>query len=312
MYKRRMAQLCVACLFVATCGGGGDGPRANEAAPRTTSETSAVPVDRAGDLGMLLGPAFDAAEARLDAAVDRCLLDQGLSALDHGAPVDVGTPVPGFGITTMFGALPDGGDTGAETQAPVDPAEEAATSAQMVALFGGPGGDDDAALGWGAGCFGSAAQEVYGDAEPYLDLQDALDELTVAVEEDPRRHSALAAWQACMETQAGVYADDPETLVATFADEVATEFFVAGEPAEYPEPDDAVVGMPAGELRGGVDAAAVSARQAEERRLADAAVECGQTNLDPVEAEVRSELEARFMGEHRDLLDRIDLGRFIR
>ena len=260
---------------------------------------------------MLLGPAFDAAEARLAAAVDRCLTGQGQPALD-GAPVDFGPLAPGFGITTTFGVLPDGSPASAEPDAPVDPAQEETTSGQMLALFGGPGGDDDPALGWGGGCFGSAAQEIYGDAQPYLDLEEALDGLTGAVEQDPRRRTALAAWRACMQERAGVSPADPEALVATFADQATAEFFVAGEPAEYPAPNDTAAGMPAGQFRDGVDPAVVSARQADEQRLADAARACGGAELDPVEAQIRSELEARFMDEHRDLLDRVNLGRFIR
>jgi hypothetical protein len=95
-----------------------------------------------------------------------------------------------------------------------------------------------------------------------------------------------------MQDQAGVSPADPEALVATFADQATAEFFVTGEPAEYPAPDDTVAGTPAGEFRDGVDPALVSARQADEQRLADAAVACGGAELDPVEAQIRSELES--------------------
>ncbi|HLF40499.1 MAG TPA: hypothetical protein VI854_03385, partial [Acidimicrobiia bacterium] len=101
-------------------------------------------------------------------------------------------------------------------------------------------------------------------------------------------------------------------LVAGFADDIAAEFFVTEETAEYPAPDDSVEGAPAGALRPGVDGAAVTARQEEEQRLAGAAVACGGAELDPVDDQVRSDLEARFMDDHPDLLDRIDLGRFTR
>lgn len=298
-------------LTAGACASGGGDEAASRTERGATPETPGQTVNTVGDLQTLLGPAFEAAEARLATAVDTCLTDQGHPSLD-GAPVDFGRPAPGFGITTTFGVLPDGSPTSPEPDAPVDPAQEETTSAQMLALFGGPGGDDDPALGWGGGCFGSAAQEIYGDAQPYLDLEEALDDLTATVERDPRRLTALAEWQACMQDQAGVSPADPEALVATFADRATSEFFVTGEPAEYPAPDDTVAGMPAGEFRDGVDPALVSARQADEQRLADAAVACGGAELDPVEAQIRSELEARFMDEHRDLLDRVDLGRFVR
>lgn len=301
----------VLMLSAGACASGGGDAAASRTDRGATPETPGPPVETEGDLEALLGPAFEAAEARLATAVDRCLTGQGHPALDDGAPVAFGPP-PGFGITTTFGVSPDGSPTSAESDAPIDAADEEATSAQLLALFGGPAGDDDPALGWGGGCFGSAAQEIYGDAQPYLDLEEALDDLTGAVEQDPRRRTALTAWRECMQERAGVSPADPEALVATFADQATAEFFVTGEPVEYPTPDDTAAGTPAGEFRAGVDPALLSARQADEQQLADAAVACGDTELDPVEAQIRSELEARFMDEQRDLLDRVNLERFLR
>ncbi|MGH9022333.1 MAG: hypothetical protein ACRDV9_04410 [Acidimicrobiia bacterium] len=296
---------CVATAAVLAAGcSSGQGKDASAEASAPGLVTDGAPTR---DLMNLLGPALDASEARLNSAVNDCLVQAGLPPVPDLANL-APTPIAAFGVTTAFGVMPDGNDAGTVAIADEPPAD--LTPEQLAAIAGDPALEDDQAQGWGGGCFGEAAQAVYGDAGPYLELEAALDTLEEQVASDPRSAEALAEWRACMAEQ-GVDADTPETLAAGFTARATRELYIEDQPVEGTAPDGTTEAVSAGRLAPGLDTSVVKALQTEETRLASLADDCRSSAIDPVEQTVRAEQEAKFVTEHAELFRNLDLERFL-
>lgn len=296
-------------------------------------------------LDAYLDPPVDAAKSktdhqRLEELVAACMKDQGFEYTpvppddpDEGPgtrPADLSdrswVEKYGYGISTLV-ELPqeEQADPNAERMEKMTKQQR---EAYFKALHGsGGGGRAVTRAGAGAvpvgpeggdgGCFGKAAKEVYPDAKPidfeeFRDLFDAIDELEQRIRTDQRVTPLVREWAGCL-AGAGhsgfTGIDDPEqSIMKKWADLNGWQYDVntsggtprgtvvrkAGSEGKEPDPEQ------------------VAALRAEEIELALADVDCRGDYQATVD-QVRSELELRFIEEHREQLeryrDRINQGR---
>ncbi|HEX6336874.1 MAG TPA: hypothetical protein VFZ85_07970 [Jiangellaceae bacterium] len=211
-------------------------------------------------------------------------------------PEDEFTATYGYGISTI---LPD-------VDRPKDPNEaireamsQAEYEAYRIALHG------DQANAWSgetppplseSGCAGKATAEVYGNLDEYgrdplwEALTSDLSALDMRIDDDPRVVEAERAWINCM-ADAGYPTIDHigggQTLVANRMDEVLG---IEGSEALLPWSE--------------ADPEAVRELQQFEIAVASADRACKIEHFDDVFREVRFQLEAEFVEEHRDELER--------
>lgn len=166
--------------------------------------------------------------------------------------------------------------------------------------IGGKPGED-------AGCYGKAQQEVFPDAKPldfseFEDLFEAMSKLDQQVESDPRVAPLVTEWAGCLAGAGhGGFSkiNDPEqSIMKKWADLNGWK---------YAEGEDGGAGTTMARPAGGdvkpPDPEKTAELRAEEIKLALADVDC-RADYPATVNQVRTELETRFIAEHRAQLER--------
>jgi predicted small lipoprotein YifL len=254
----------------------------------------------------------------------------------------------GFGISTWIGREET---TDTTTQEWVDPNQEiveAMSESERTAYYEALNGteEENAALtrtepdpetgeefevmeGYGAGCWGEAAEEVYGtspDQAFYEEFSDELEAMYERVQADPRMAELDAAWSACMSDQGYDYESPTVMYETVYEDFQARVDAIVGPNGGYVDPfagwtEEEITAFYEEKTQEEIDAffakarskppeydtAALSALQEEEIALAVAAAQC-QKDYDERYQEVNAEYEAEFIAANRDALDALKNG----
>jgi hypothetical protein len=325
MKRTNLARL-VAAVSVLVVMAGCSGPVAGP-------DPAATPGGR--PLDAYLNPPVDQEKAKADQqkieeAVARCMKEQGFDytprpVVDMPEPPEVNladrswVEKYGYGISTrdekpeLEQADPNGDRLKKMTEKQRDAyfkALHGTGGGRAVTRSGGGGGPAPAQGKPGeedSGCYGKAQQEVFPDAKPldfseFEDLFEAMSKLDQQVESDPRVAPLVTEWAGCLAGAGhGGFSkiNDPEqSIQKKWADLNGWKYMAdedggssvqmarpAGGEAKPPDPEKAA------ELR------------AEEIKLALADVDCRKDYAATVE-QVRTELETRFIEEHREQLER--------
>lgn len=232
----------------------------------------------------------------------------------------------GFGLSTRFDALLDGG-AAAFGQ---DDEELSANDEMLAAMSDGeadawqlalqgerPERDEEGRLidpetgeplagGQGrggqqqGGCAGEAQTAVRGDVTQLQDLADEFEELNERIAADPRIAEITAAWSSCM-FEAGYSfetLEEAETSIRVQLGPMVRELFGRGGPggAQGDNADVGATGLSAEQEE------LLATLQDDERKLAVASFGCGGTDVEEIE-EIRASYEAGFIEENRSLLE---------
>jgi hypothetical protein len=208
----------------------------------------------------------------------------------------------GYGIATLYGRETDRSDPNARIRRNLSRADQRAYD---NALTGGKPGQtyfraadtgDFSELG---GCTKQAADRLFGGSELLPALQQALDDLDQAVQQDQRFVRALEAWRQCVRDETGESFENSEGVELEIQRRLA-----------------AIVGpLPAGESAPGefanhtpdrpVDRAALDRLEQLEVKYAVADTACEEKHLEPVEEVVTEEKEKEFRDRNAELLRQV-------
>ncbi len=240
------------------------------------------------------GGAWDRRRAEVEQAVAACMDDAGWAYV----PVPVPEVLPpeefqrryGYGVTTGLGGDGRLGGDGPGEPAPTDPNQayvESLSEQDRLAWYDalyGPAPEPGAPATAPGGCQGWAVRSVYGEVffdDPTVTAR--LEALDARVAGDRRMRQARLAWRACMQRR-GWVVDGPEAIVTRLQerlDALGAEAVALGSDA-------------------------LRLLQDEERTIAAADVACHAEHVAPVEAQVRREVEARFLDEHPDIREALE------
>ena len=304
--------LASGALALAACGGNdagaGGGAPASGSSTASGSQVVGTVEDQLGfdEAGIL------ARQSRVEAAIAQCMKNEGFDYI----PIDpfaqraavVGSARLsdqdflnqfGYGISTLWGHGNTQGDPNQRLRATLGPADRRAYDR---ALWGdNKGATFSEAVDSGrfdrlGGCTLKATEQVFGGAQVLTQLQGKLDDLDDRIAQDRRMVKAVAHWSSCM-ASAGYRYDDP--------DEIDSDLFKRMEQIVGPIPGQFATGPPAGERPRPYNHAALHALQREEVAIARRDNSCEQKDIQPVEAVVRPEYEARFREQNRGLISQI-------
>lgn len=236
------------------------------------------------------GGSWDRRRAEVEAAVAACMDDAGWAYV----PVPVPETLPaeefqrryGYGVTTFVGGAAEESPDASADDPNVPYVNSLSDEDRMRwydALYG-PAPDPGAAPAEPGGCQAWAVRSVYGDA--FFDdrtITARLEELEARIARDPRIRTAQQGWRSCMGRR-GYDVDDPDAIVAGLQarlDALGAEAVALGSDA-------------------------LRLLQKDELAIAAADLACHAEHVAPVEAEVRRELEARFLDENPDLRDALE------
>ncbi|MDH3396872.1 MAG: hypothetical protein OEM81_03470 [Acidimicrobiia bacterium] len=293
---------------------------------------------------------FQEQETKIQELVRLCMAEQGFEYIPATQPVpdfevtfdqEEYAREQGFGITTWFGNEEQffGGpeaDWVDPNQVIVEAMSESEQEAYYEALygppdFGTPEVDEESgetyyvSEGFGGGCQGKAAEEVYGNEggqQLWEVFQPELEAMYERVQSDPRIVAANEEWSACMGDRGYDY-ESMDDMYMTVFEELQKRFEeIVGPNGGYadpfegwtedeinvffeektPEEVDAYFQQAQADVKQDVDQAALAALQQEEIDLAVAAAECSH-DVDDLYMEVSNEYEAEFIVEHRAELE---------
>jgi len=365
MKNRLMAVVGFLTLVLAACGGetvGGETDQASDASEQTEAATSDAPDDSqpetlaeffgwaGGDDPAAAQAEFQEQEAKIQELIRVCMAEQGFEYIPAMPPTpdfDVAfdqedfAQEQGFGITTWYGKEDE--FFGGPEFDWVDPNEEiieamsdAERDAYFEALhgppdFGTPEIDEESgetyyvSEGFGGGCWGEAAEEVYGGEggqDLWEEFQPELEAMYEKVQSDPRIVAANEEWSVCMAEQGYDYESMDDMYMTIFEefqkrlDEIVgpdggfTDPFAGWTEEEIDaffqekseEEIDAFFRQSQEDAMENIDQEALTALQQEEIELAVSAAECS-TEIDELYMEVSKEYEADFISEHRAELE---------
>ena len=294
MTCKNLAALGIAVLALSACGGGGAGGKS-----ATPPIESALGFDRAG---------VEARQRRIEASLGGCMRAQGFEYVaiepgNHRAALtgkadlseDDFSKQYGYGITTLFGQLRKTAvGPNEQIRSALSPANQ---SAYDLALLGDSGGTLFQAFQTGdfsrlGGCTKQATEAAYGGSSTLRDLQAALIDLDVRIENDPRMLVAIKNWSSCMKEK-GFDVSRPEDIDSTLTNKLVA---IVGP--------DAAAGAVTGALAP-FDQKALEALQREEVALVAVDVACEEKHITSVEDKVRHEIEAAFRAQNSSLIQRV-------
>jgi len=318
-FARPWSPLAVAVvLALAGCAGPGGG-----------GEQTAESATDIGPLGEFLGYGEDSQQdyadqsRRVEELVVACMAEQGFEYLPVEYPEFTEDPAfaaredlspleyaseygYGFNTTqTTQEAEQEFTDPNSELVEALAPAEQ---EAYYLALYGeqtefDPEAEEEVVeYGFGGGCQGEAAEEVYGGGGAQEELGPAYEQLYERIQADPRMVEANAAWSACM-SEAGYSYTNQEEIYEYLSEqqnalyeesyaELPTEVPAEGATEEFVEPE--------------LDEARLAELREEEIATAVADETCRAEHLPPeLVQEVNAEYEEAFIEENRELLEQV-------
>lgn len=203
----------------------------------------------------------------------------------------------GYGITTLFGR-------GNPQSDPNDAIRKSLPATDRVAydraLWGdNPGATFQEAADTGdfsvlGGCTKEATDAAFGGPDVLSALIGKLDELDQRIEQDQRMVRALEKWSRCMQAKGYRYQESgqiDEYLLKRFREIVGA----AARPMLTALPDPSA----------SYDRVALTDLQREEVKVVNADLECEQSEITPVEREVRPQYEQEFRKQNGKLLVRV-------
>lgn len=350
------SMLTVLALVLAACGGGAEAGPGDGAESATTVATT-EPESLASFFGFPSGDDPEAAQAfsvaqetRIQEAVRTCMAEQGFEYIPAVYPQpDFATMefdqveyarTQGFGITTWYGNEEQ--FTGPEVdwvdpnQAVVEMMSESEREAYYEALHGPPNQGESQVdestgetfyvqEGFGAGCYGEASEEIYGNQNRvYEEMSTELEDMYERLQADPRIAEANQAWAGCMADQGFTY-ESPDKMYESVYEDFQKRFdAIVGPNGGWVDPMEgwtqdeidsffaeksqdeieAFFAAAQEETQQNIDQDALAALQQEERDLAVANAECS-TDLNDLYTELYKEYEARFITDHRSRLEEI-------
>jgi len=326
---------------------GSDDPTTTSDEPETLAEFFGW--DR-GDDPAAAQARYQEQEVRIQELIRSCMAEQGFEYI----PATMPTPdfevsfdqeeyarEQGFGITTWYGnedaffggEEPDWVDPNQEI---VDAMSESERDAYYEALhgppdFGTPEIDEESgetfyvSEGFGGGCWGAAAEEVYGaegGQDIWEEFQPELEAMYERMQSDPRIVAANVEWSMCMADRGFDYESMDDMYMTIFddfqkrLDEIVGPNGGFADPFEgwtedeinvffeekTPEEVDAFFQQAQQDSMQDIDQEALAALQQEEIDLAVAAAGCSK-DMDDLYMEISTEYEADFIAEHRAKLE---------
>lgn len=360
MRTRLIAILGALAIVLAACGGEVAGVGTEPVDPDESTAPEAAsdedPQSFAEFFGWNTGEDPEAAqaqfaqqEAEIQELVRVCMIGQGFDyipvvqpAPDFDVAFDEGdfAKEQGFGITTWYGNEdvffgPDENWVD-PNQEIIDAMSDSERDAYFEALYGAqdegiPEIDEETGEtyytyeGYGGGCWGEAAEQVYGQEAGqglWEEFQPELEAMYESIQSDPRIIEADAEWSACMADkgyeftgQQAMYESVYEDIQRRF-DEIVGPNGGFVDPFEgwsedeinaffeekTPEEVDAFFEQAQEQSKQAIDEVALAALQQEEIELAVAASECS-ADMNDLYMEISREYEAEFIADHKDELE---------
>ena len=208
----------------------------------------------------------------------------------------------GYGIATLYGRADPQSDPNERVKTSLSPADR---RAYEQALTGGkPDKTYYRAADTGdftdlGGCTKEATDKLFGSSELLATLQNMLNELDQAVQQDQRFVKALDEWRQCVRDKTGQTLEDSEGVeleiqkrLAEIVGPLPTGESAPGEFANRAPPPS-------------VDRAALNRLKQLEVQYALADTSCEDEHLDPVEEKVTEQKEKEFRDKYAELLRRV-------
>lgn len=352
--RRRVVLLAV---LLAACGGGtAPGTEPEETTATTTATTSAEPESLADFFGWPTGDDPDAAQAqyeeqerKVQELVRSCMADEGFEWVPFIPPQPEGSfafdeeeyvSKQGFGITTWYGNEEQFSTPAVEitdpNQAIVEAMSESEREAYYEVLYGPPdqgtpqvdpetGETYYVNEGFGAGCYGQAQEEIYGNQNlMWEELGPAFEEMYTRIQADVRVVEANQGWSSCMAGKGYEYESSEKLYEEVYQDFQARFDAIVGPNGGYADPfagwtqeqiEAFVAGKSEEELnafyleaqeqaQSNIDQEALESLQQEEIEVAIANYECSGPLREVMES-LTEEYEAEFIATHRQELETI-------